>query len=174
MIGFGYYWLAIFVAGLVMVVLVILQKVIHVNTVKRVEIRFTNRPSALPFINAYMHQKHIQVLDVDFHIEYFEDNKEPERNVYTNLYTLHLPPGLQYADMVMQLTSTRTSGGQDAQRVVNCIANKKGPASPFLFAVFCSVNDIMPVHHPVAGGVPSCTGCCRQWTPGGWTAAGSR
>ncbi len=104
MIGFGYYWLAIFVAGLVMVVLVILQKVIHVNTVKRVEIRFTNRPSALPFINAYMHQKHIQVLDVDFHIEYFEDNKEPERNVYTNLYTLHLPPGLQYADMVMQLT----------------------------------------------------------------------
>lgn len=104
MIGFGYYWLALIIAGVVMIVLVVLQRVIHVNTVKRVEVRFTNRPSALPFINAYMHQKHIEVLDVDFHIEHFEANELPERNVYTNLYTLHLPPGLQYSDMVMQLT----------------------------------------------------------------------
>ena len=104
MIGFGYYWLALIIAGFVMIVLVVLQKVIHVNTVKRVEVRFTNRASALPFINGYMHQKHIQVLDVDFHIEHFEKADEPERNVYTNLYTLHLPPGLSYADMVMQLT----------------------------------------------------------------------
>ncbi len=103
-VGFGYYWLALIIAGFVMIVLVVLQKVIHVNTVKRVEVRFTNRASALPFINGYMHQKHIQVLDVDFHIEHFEKADEPERNVYTNLYTLHLPPGLSYADMVMQLT----------------------------------------------------------------------
>ncbi len=107
MIGFGYYWLALIIAGFIMVVLVLLQKVIHVNTVKRVEVRFTNRPSALPFINAYMHQKHIQVLDVDFHIEHFEADEMPERNVYTNLYTLHLPPGLSYADMVMQLTQNK-------------------------------------------------------------------
>lgn len=104
MIGFGYYWLALVVAGIVLAVLVVLQKVIRVNTVKRVEVRFTNRSSALPFINAYMHQKHINVLDVDFHIEHVDDVMEPDRNVYTNLYTLHLPPGLSYADMVMQLT----------------------------------------------------------------------
>lgn len=107
MIGFGYYWLAIIIAGFVMIVLVVFQQVIRVNTVKRVEIRFTNRASALPFINAYMHQKHIEVLDVDFHIEHFRDADAPDRNVYTNLYTLHLPPGLSYADMVMQLTQNK-------------------------------------------------------------------
>ncbi|NLG57952.1 MAG: MgtC/SapB family protein [Clostridiales bacterium] len=107
MIGFGYYWLALIVAGLITIVLVLFQKVIRVNTVKRVEVRFTNRASALPFINAYMHQKHIEVLDVDFHIENFRDAEAPEQNVYTNLYTLHLPPGLSYADMVMQLTQNK-------------------------------------------------------------------
>ncbi|MDD4080997.1 MAG: MgtC/SapB family protein [Eubacteriales bacterium] len=107
LIGFGYYWLALIVAGMITVVLVLFQKLIRVNTVKRVEVRFTNRASALPFINAYMHQKHIEVLDVDFHIETFRDAEAPERNVYTNLYTLHLPPGLSYADMVMQLTQNK-------------------------------------------------------------------
>ena len=107
MIGFGYYWLALIVAGMITVVLVLFQKMIRVNTVKRVEVRVSNRASALPFINAYMHQKHIEVLDVDFHIETFRDADAPERNIYTNLYTLHLPPGLSYADMVMQLTQNK-------------------------------------------------------------------
>ncbi len=107
MIGFGYYWLALILAGLVMVVLVVFQKVIRVNTVKRVEIRFTNRASALPFINDYMREKHVEVLDVDFHIEHFREGESPEMNVYTNLYTLHLPPGLSYAEMVVQLTQNK-------------------------------------------------------------------
>lgn len=107
MIGYGYYWLALIVAGFVMMVLVVFQRVIRVNAVKRVEIRFTNRASALPFINDYMRQKRVEVLDVDFHIEHFQDDGAPERNIYTNLYTLHLPPGLSFAEMVTQLTQNK-------------------------------------------------------------------
>jgi len=41
----------------------------------------------------------IKVLDVDFHVE----NREPS-NLYTNIYELHLPSGLDYRDIVVKLS----------------------------------------------------------------------
>lgn len=104
MIGFGYYWLALIIAGFIMLMLTVLQRIIHVNTVKRVEVRFTNRQSTLPFINDYLQKHKIQVLDIDFHIEHMLGTEKPEENVYTNLYTLHLPSNMHFSDMVADLS----------------------------------------------------------------------
>ncbi len=104
LIGFGYYWLALIICGFIMLVLVGLQRLIRVNTVKRVEIRFTNRPVTLPYINDYIQKNNIKVLDIDFHIEHIPSADKPEENVYTNLYTLHLPSNLHFSDMVGQLS----------------------------------------------------------------------
>lgn len=104
MIGFGYYWLALFICGLIMLVLMVLGRIIRVNTVKRVEIRFTNRSVTLPYINNYLNANKIHVLDIDFHIDHTPALDKPEENVYTNLYTMHLPSTLHFSDMVTQLS----------------------------------------------------------------------
>lgn len=104
LIGFGYYWLAVIICGFIMLVLVVLARIIKVNTVKRVEIRFTNRRTALPYINEYFQKNGIQVLDMDFHIEHIPQKDKPDENLYTNLYTLHLPSDLHFTDMVSKLS----------------------------------------------------------------------
>ena len=104
MIGFGYYWLALIIASLILIVLTVLQRIIRVRPYKRVEIRFTNRSTALPFINEYMQRNHIQVLDIDFHIEHQPQIGRPDENIYTNIYTLHMPSDLHFFDMVNDLS----------------------------------------------------------------------
>lgn len=104
MVGFGYYYLALFIGFLVMIVLLVLQRVVHVNTIKRVEIRFTNRSSTLPFITEYLQKNRIKVLDIDFHLEHGLDGESPDKHIYTNLYTLHMPGEFHFSDMVSQLS----------------------------------------------------------------------
>lgn len=104
MIGFGFYYLALVIGFFIMIVLVVLQRVIRVNTIKRVEIRFTNRRVTLPFINDYLQKNKIKVVDIDFHIEHAPQAGKPEINVYTNLYTLHLPSEFHFSDMVSDLS----------------------------------------------------------------------
>jgi len=104
MIGFGYYYLALIIGSFIMLVLSVLQRVIRVNTIKRVEIRFTNRRSTLPFINDYLQKNKIKVLDIDFHIAHLPSTDNPEDNVYINLYTMHLPSEFHFSDMVAELS----------------------------------------------------------------------
>ncbi len=102
MIGFGYYWLAFGIALLVILVLYLLGRFIRINTVKHVEIKFTNRAESLRFINDYFAQTGVKVLDVDFHIETLESVQA--RSLYTNIYTLRLPGRLNYTDIVNKLS----------------------------------------------------------------------
>ena len=51
--GYGYYWLSLCGCALVLVTLMLLQKVIRVNAIKRVEVRFSNRAETIPFINEF-------------------------------------------------------------------------------------------------------------------------
>ncbi len=97
--GFGYYLIAGLGCALVMTVLMMLQKIVHVNVSKKLEIKFHHRVETIDFINNFFDEKGIQVLDVDFSV----DNR-PEGNLYTNFYDLHLPRGLQYRDIVMTLS----------------------------------------------------------------------
>lgn len=104
MVGFGYYWIAILCAVLILIVLTLFQKIIRVNSVKRVEVRFINRAETLEYINSYFEAQNIKILDVDFHVELFRDSKKMEMNSYTNLYTLHLPSKTSYTDIVKYLS----------------------------------------------------------------------
>ena len=103
--GMGYYLLALAGCGIVMVTLLLLQRVIKVNSVKSVEVKFVHRVETIAFINAYFEEAGIKVMDIDFHVE----NRTPENggNLYTNLYTLILPSHTTYRDIVNHLSEFR-------------------------------------------------------------------
>ena len=102
MCGFGYYWYALIGGAMVMVVLVLLQKIVRVNTVKRVEVKFIHRAETLGYINNLFTQLNIKILDIDFHVE-----STGEINLYTNIYTLQLPAKLTYTDVINHLSENR-------------------------------------------------------------------
>ena len=103
--GYGYYWLSIFGCVVVLLVLLLLQKVIRVNAVKRVEIRFIKRTETLPFINDYFEEMGIKVLDLDYHFENVTSLTRGEVNTYTNIYTLNLPRKVSYTEVINHLSS---------------------------------------------------------------------
>ena len=103
--GYGYYWMSLIGCVLVLVVLLSLQKIIRVNSLKRVEVRFINRQETLQFINDFFKENGIKVLNLDFHIETSGDNGNNAQSVYTNIYTLHLPTTLNYASVINHLAT---------------------------------------------------------------------
>ena len=76
-----------------------MQKIVHVNSAKKVEIKFVHRVETIDYINAYFDRHFIQTLDLDFTVETHD-----ERNIYTNTYTLHLPPEVKFTDLVNDLS----------------------------------------------------------------------
>lgn len=105
--GYGYYWVALFGCVLVLMTLMLLQKVIRVNANKRVEVHFIHRQETIEFINKVFEQNNVKVLDLDFHVESTGDPNSNDPNVYTNIYTLHLPSNLSYADLINTLAAFR-------------------------------------------------------------------
>ena len=103
--GYGYYWMSLIICALVLAVLLLLQKVIRVNSLKRVEVRFIHRQDTMQYINDFFEKSGIKVLNLDFHIENDVDRKSDDPNVYTNIYTLHLPAALNYTDVINRLAS---------------------------------------------------------------------
>lgn len=97
--GMGYYSLAIMGCAVVIATLLFMQQLVHVNVIKNVEVTFVHRKETLAFINTYFNDVSIKVLDIDFHVE-----NSAERNLYTNLYTLHLPNKITYTDIVNHLS----------------------------------------------------------------------
>jgi len=97
--GMGYYSLALAGCAVVMVTLIFMQRLVRVNTIKNVEVKFIHRRETLAFINAYFEEANIKVLDIDFHVETQQDT-----NLYTNLYTLRLPDRTAYTDIVGHLS----------------------------------------------------------------------
>lgn len=98
-VGYGLYLVALMGGVLVLVVLMSMQKIVHVNAAKKVEVKFIHRVETIDFLNAYFARHGIRTLDLDFNVE-ARDN----HNVYTNIYTLHLPVGVEYTDVVNDLS----------------------------------------------------------------------
>ena len=98
-VGMGHYVLGISACLIVIVVLALLQRVVRVNTLKNVEVKFIHRVETLAFINTYFQEMGVKVLDVDFHVETKEG-----RNIYTNLYSLDMPSHTSYVDIVNRLS----------------------------------------------------------------------
>lgn len=97
--GMGYYALTVVGLVIVMLTLTLLQRMIKVNSVKSVEIKFIHRIETLAFINAYFEEKGIHVLDIDFHVE-----NKGKYNLYTNIYTLDMQGKTTYRDIVNYLS----------------------------------------------------------------------
>ena len=98
-IGMGYYLIAIAGCAIVMVTLTLLQRVVRVNAVKHVEVKFIHRVETIAFINGYFQSIGVKVVDVDFHVE-----NKGKYNLYTNLYTLDMPNDTSYTDIVNKLS----------------------------------------------------------------------
>ena len=103
--GYGYYWMSLLGCILVLGVLMTLQRIIPLHTLKRVEVRFVNRKETMQYINDFFRANEIKVLNLDFHIESKADQNSTDQNVYTNIYTLHLPSALNYMDVINYLAS---------------------------------------------------------------------
>ena len=104
MIGFGYYWLALGIAILVILVLFLMGRFIRINAVKHVEVKFVNRAESIKFINDYFSQMGVLVLDVDFHVETLKS--VDDKSLYTNIYTLRLPGRVNYTDIITKLSES--------------------------------------------------------------------
>lgn len=98
-IGMGYYLIAIAGCAIVMVTLTFLQRVIRVNAMKNVEVKFIHRVETIAFINEYFQSIGVRVMDVDFHVE----NKGKD-NLYTNIYTLDMQGKVTYMEIVNKLS----------------------------------------------------------------------
>lgn len=97
--GMGYYGVAMGGCAAVFITLAVLQKVVHVNAVKRVEVKYIHRIETLNYINTYFESAGIRVLDVDFHVE-----NKGDYNLYTNVYTLDMHAQATYRDIVNYLS----------------------------------------------------------------------
>jgi len=98
-VGAGFILMAGMAGVIVLVVLRMMQKVIHVHSLKKLEVQFIHRKETLTFLSEYFANKKIQILDVNFHAE----SKE-EGNLYTNLYTLTMPANINYVDLIETLS----------------------------------------------------------------------
>ena len=98
-VGSGFILMAVMAGAIVLVVLRMMQKIIHVHSLKKLEVQFIHRQETLSFLSEYFSSKKIQILDVNFYAE----SKE-EGNLYTNLYTLTMPHKINYVDLIETLS----------------------------------------------------------------------
>ena len=98
-VGYGYYFIAAVGCLCVIAVLMVMQRIVHVNTVKKVEVTFVHRIESMQFINDFFKEKEIKTIDLDFHVE-----AKDGVNIYTNIYTLQMPNSITYTEVVNQLS----------------------------------------------------------------------
>ena len=104
--GMGYYGVALAGCAAVMITLTVLQRLVHVNAIKRIEISFIHRVETLNYINEYFEHAGVKVMDVDFHVE-----NKGEYNLYTNVYTLDMHGHTGYRDVVNYLSEYKNIQG---------------------------------------------------------------
>ena len=97
--GWGYYEIAVAGCAVVMITLTVLQRVVKVNAVKNVEVKFIHRVETIAFINEYFQSLGVRILDIDFHVE-----NKGKYNLYTNLYTIDMQGKTTYKDIVNHLS----------------------------------------------------------------------
>ncbi|MGY3749083.1 MgtC/SapB family protein [Vagococcus acidifermentans] len=101
-VGMGFY--AISIIGFVSIVLVlsVLKKVITIPSMKNLEIRFVHRLETKEFITTYFEEQQVEIKDVVFDVDLSEDFR-----IYTNVYTIELPKGKNYADIIEDLSKNK-------------------------------------------------------------------
>jgi putative Mg2+ transporter-C (MgtC) family protein len=98
-IGMGYYTIAICSFVGIILALTVVKRVIKINAIKKLEIRYIHREATKEFIMNYFESKKIEVEDVDFDVDFMDDYR-----IYTNVYTIDLPRGMNYTDVFEDLS----------------------------------------------------------------------
>ena len=98
-VGMGFYQIAIVGFITIQIILSLLKKVIIVPSMKKLEVKFVHRVETKEFITDYFESNDVSVRDVNFDVELTD-----ERKIYTNLYTIELPRGKNYADLIEDLS----------------------------------------------------------------------
>ena len=101
-IGEGFIIMGAAAGVIVLIVLKLMQRIVHVNNLKKLEVQFVHRTETLSFLHDYFDKMGCKILDVDFRAE----SKE-EGNLYTNLYTLTMPSRINYVDIIETLSEHR-------------------------------------------------------------------
>lgn len=99
-IGAGYVTMALISGIIVIVVLKFLQKVIPINTYKKLEVQFIHRTETLNYLNHYFEEMNVVILDVDFHAEVVKTGN----TIYTNIYSLSLKDKKGYTEIIGTLS----------------------------------------------------------------------
>lgn len=98
-VGMGYYEIAVISALVVIGVLTMLQKVIHVESLKKIEIKYQNKKASKAMIKDYFAQHRIKVNAVSF-----STDQKSYGMVYTNIYTIKIPRHMAYPQIVEDLS----------------------------------------------------------------------
>lgn len=98
-VGMGYYAIAISSFVAIFTALTLIKRIIHVPTRKKLEIRFIHRAETKEFIADYFEQHKIEIEDVNFDVSFEQDYR-----IYTNVYTIDLPSGMTYTDVIEDLS----------------------------------------------------------------------
>lgn len=97
--GMGYYKIAIAGFITIQMILTLLKKVIVMPSMKKLEVRYVHRVETKEFITDYFAANNVTVRDVNFDVDIVDD-----RRIYTNLYTIELPRGKNFADIIEELS----------------------------------------------------------------------
>lgn len=98
-VGYGYAAIAVLTGAIVLIVLRLLQRIVHVHTLKKLEVKFIHRAQTLPYLHDYFENMQVRILDVNFSAESL-----PEGNLYTNLYTVSIPSRTSYVEIISTLS----------------------------------------------------------------------
>ena len=98
--GAGYTTMALMGCALVLLVLRLMQRIVHLNTYKRLEVQFVHRNYTQNDIREIFDSMQVRILDQDFHAETMKDGS----NLYTNVYTLSMPGATRYQDLITALS----------------------------------------------------------------------
>jgi putative Mg2+ transporter-C (MgtC) family protein len=94
-VDMGYYPIAIIGAAAIMIGLTWLKRIIRIPSEKKVEVKFVHKIQTKEFLTNYFEEKQITIKDVEFSVEFQRDLR-----IYNNVYTIELPVGLTYMDMI--------------------------------------------------------------------------
>ncbi|MFD0898471.1 MgtC/SapB family protein [Loigolactobacillus binensis] len=98
-VGMGYYEIAIISALVVIGVLTFMQKLIHVDTLKKIEVKYRDKLATKTYLQQYFATKHITINDVSFNTE-----QTAQGEVYINVYKIKIPRQLAYTQIVEDIS----------------------------------------------------------------------
>ncbi len=85
-VGMGYYALTFLSFISIFIVLVAVQRVVHIPNLKHLEIQYTNPRETKPFIINYFRDKNIHIKATDYNVDFSTEN-----HLYSNIFTVELP-----------------------------------------------------------------------------------